>query len=211
MEAPETILKDIEALTAVGRLHGPFDQPPMHDYKCSPLGTVSKHGTTKRRVINHLSWPQGLSVNDGVHDEEASIRYDAFETATSRTPSGTFLCTLARTTALLSTPPNDWYGCYSMYDKNTAVYLWHSLNDSTCCTYSTGQHSYLNWVAERGRPNDNGSAILASVYNLLGWVSYLGGKVEPKTIKSYITHVALLHVDCDIPFKAMESPLLKRV
>jgi hypothetical protein len=35
----------------------------------------------KRRLIHHLSWPDGLSVNDGIPDAEGHIRYEAFDQA----------------------------------------------------------------------------------------------------------------------------------
>jgi hypothetical protein len=34
-------------------------------------------------MINHLSWPRGFSVNDGIPDVEAHISYDMFERAVS--------------------------------------------------------------------------------------------------------------------------------
>ncbi|PPR00185.1 hypothetical protein CVT26_009053 [Gymnopilus dilepis] len=61
---------------------GPFKSPPLQDFRCSPLGVVGrKRNPGKLRVINHLSWPDGSSVNDNIPDSEASISYDAFECA----------------------------------------------------------------------------------------------------------------------------------
>ena len=41
---------------------------------CKPL---------KRRLIHHLSWPHGTSVNDGIPNTEGHIRYEAFDQAVS--------------------------------------------------------------------------------------------------------------------------------
>lgn len=43
------------------------------------------------------------------------------------------------------------------------------------------------------------------------WIASLGGKVQPKTIKSYLCHVRSLHVDSDVPFLACESPMVQRL
>ena len=46
---------------------GPFHHPPFaDDFVCSPLQTVPKRGSSTRRVVMDLSFPQGSSVNDGI-------------------------------------------------------------------------------------------------------------------------------------------------
>lgn len=64
------------------QVHGPFSKPPLPSFRCSPIGVVSrKRNPNKLRLINHLSWPRGTSVNDGIPDSEAAIHYDTFERA----------------------------------------------------------------------------------------------------------------------------------
>ncbi|PPQ83082.1 hypothetical protein CVT24_012140, partial [Panaeolus cyanescens] len=64
------------------QVHGPFSAAPIPNLRCSPLGSVTrKRNPSKRRLINHLSWPDGKSVNDGISDNEAFIAYDLFERA----------------------------------------------------------------------------------------------------------------------------------
>lgn len=43
------------------------------------------------------------------------------------------------------------------------------------------------------------------------WVASLGGKVQPKTIKAYLSAVRSLHVDADLPFSICESPVVQRL
>ncbi len=45
---------------------GPFKEPPFNWMVTSPLMTREKKGTTNRRVIMDLSFPEGKSVNSGV-------------------------------------------------------------------------------------------------------------------------------------------------
>ena len=60
---------DIANEVALGRIAGPYDTPPFPHYRCSPIKTVAKKGsTTKYRVIHHLSYPHGRSVNSCTAD-----------------------------------------------------------------------------------------------------------------------------------------------
>lgn len=43
------------------------------------------------------------------------------------------------------------------------------------------------------------------------WVSSLGGQVQPKTIKAYLSHVRSLHIDNDLPFAPTEAPIVQRL
>ena len=52
---------------ALGAMLGPFVSPPFEGwFQTSPLMTVAKKGSDKRRIIVDLSFPIGNSVNDGV-------------------------------------------------------------------------------------------------------------------------------------------------
>ncbi len=58
---------------ALGARIGPFDPGgplPWKHYRLSPLGTVPKRagadGIPQHRVIHHLSWPRGDSINDSI-------------------------------------------------------------------------------------------------------------------------------------------------
>jgi hypothetical protein len=77
----EAMIKEVQ----VGRRAGPFDKLPFAAYRCSPIGTVEKKRSTKRRLIHHLSWPRHAgrhaahSVNDSL--TEFAVKLDAFERA----------------------------------------------------------------------------------------------------------------------------------
>ncbi|PPQ83077.1 hypothetical protein CVT24_012468, partial [Panaeolus cyanescens] len=72
----------VSKMVSSEQVHGPFLTSPIPNLRCSPLGSVTrKRNPSKRRLINHLSWPDGKSVNDGISDDEAVITYDLFERA----------------------------------------------------------------------------------------------------------------------------------
>src|SRR5882672_5420381 len=95
-----------------------------------------------------------------------------------------------------------------------AFFLWHGLASSTRSTYRTGQKYFTDFIILYPQfRNPDGSVLQASQATLLEWVAWLGGtkRLQPKMIKSYITHLQSAHIDADLPFSACESLLLQRV
>ena len=72
----EKLAKEIQ----LGRMAGPFVWPPLPDMRVSPIGLVPK-SSGSFRLIQHLSWPYGQSVNDGISDEAACVKYSSFDEA----------------------------------------------------------------------------------------------------------------------------------
>ena len=58
----EKIIKEIRA----NRVEGPFDLPPKSNLHISPIGLQPKKVEGEYRLIHHLSYPEGLCVNDGI-------------------------------------------------------------------------------------------------------------------------------------------------
>lgn len=60
----------------LGRLAGPFPQPPIEGLHISSFGVIPKRGQPgKWRLIVDLSAPVGASVNDGIDPESYSLQY----------------------------------------------------------------------------------------------------------------------------------------
>ncbi|CAK5267110.1 unnamed protein product [Mycena citricolor] len=105
-----------------------------------------------------------------------------------------------------------WYSQHGGYPQAIAFYLWHGLAPGTRRTYATGQKSFINHCKLYSIYNDDGNILPASLPALMSWVSIgLAGRVQPKTIKQYISHIRSLHVDADLPFSSCESPILQRL
>ena len=54
---------------------------PSHEFRASPLGAFSKKNSGKTRVIHDLSWPTGISTNDGIRAEDYSVSYATIDDA----------------------------------------------------------------------------------------------------------------------------------
>ena len=57
-----------------GRIFGPFTALPFPNFRCSPLDIVPKKDSSEFRLINHLSYPKGSSVNDFIPDSCSTVK-----------------------------------------------------------------------------------------------------------------------------------------
>ena len=66
-EFPGEVDKYLQAELSLGRIAGPFETNPYEEViAISPLNSLPKKGTTDRRVITDLSFPEIGSVNSGI-------------------------------------------------------------------------------------------------------------------------------------------------
>ncbi|XP_060085027.1 uncharacterized protein LOC132564393, partial [Ylistrum balloti] len=63
------------------RCSGPFTEPPFPNLQVSPLGLVPKKEPNEYRVIHHLSFPEGSSINDGISPEYSTVSYQTIDHA----------------------------------------------------------------------------------------------------------------------------------
>ena len=73
----QKLAKEIQA----GRIIRPFEKPPLHNLKVSPLGVIPKKVQGEYRMIHHLSFPFGGSVNDFIPPEFCSVQYATVDDA----------------------------------------------------------------------------------------------------------------------------------
>ena len=76
-ELPEIVDQKLLKESKLGRISGPYNSPPMPDMVFSPLGLQPKKAQGQYRVIHHLSFPKGKSVNDGIPEEYSSVKYSS--------------------------------------------------------------------------------------------------------------------------------------
>ena len=77
----QATLDKIKAEIDLGRMAGPFQKRPLGTLQCSPIGLVPKSKPGEFRLISHLSFPTGSSINDGISKEECSVQYASFDVA----------------------------------------------------------------------------------------------------------------------------------
>ena len=82
---------------AACRIAGPFPTAPFHPFRVSPLGLVPKKTPGEFRLIHHLSFPRGASVNDGIAPEDTSVHYATVADAIHMIKQAGKGCFLAKT------------------------------------------------------------------------------------------------------------------
>lgn len=117
-EHPEVISSSLRKELQLGRIAGPYKNPPHPALRCSGLGVVPKK-TGGHRTIMHLSAPLGGSVNDGITKEDFSLHYTTIDDAVKlvlRHGRGALMCKVDLKSAfrLLPVHPDDWplLGCF---------------------------------------------------------------------------------------------------
>lgn len=97
-----------------GRLAGPFNAPPLANFRTSPIGMVPKKDSRKMRMITDLSSPRGFSINDFISDDEATVHFNNFDSAVkivAQLGRGALLSKLDIKSAFRICPvrPADWH------------------------------------------------------------------------------------------------------
>ena len=76
----ETLAKEI----ALGRVAGPFSNPPFSNLQVSPIGVIPKKHSDTFRLIFHLSYPKtGDSINSFISKEDYSLQYTKIDNASA--------------------------------------------------------------------------------------------------------------------------------
>ena len=135
------------------RLAGPFSSPPFPVFRVSPLGLVPKKVEGEFRLIHHLSFPKGSSLNDGISTDHTSVSYATVEDAIRRIKTVGPGCFLAKTDIknafrIIPILPQDynllgicWRGLY-YYDRCMPMGC-----SSSCKTFETFSTA-IEWIAQ---------------------------------------------------------------
>ena len=78
----EETAKKIKQEIELGRIAGPYKAKPISNLRCSPIGIVAKK-SGGFRLVSHLSFPQGDSVNDFIDPALTTVNYSNFDSVVS--------------------------------------------------------------------------------------------------------------------------------
>ena len=81
LEQPGVVRQKIQAEIEKGRVAGPFINHPIKTLRVSPIGLVPKKEPNQFRLIHHLSYPPGNSLNDFIDPKLCSVQYTRFDEA----------------------------------------------------------------------------------------------------------------------------------
>lgn len=77
------LMQRLQQESKAQRIAGPFSAPPFPNLQVSPLGLVPKKASSEFRLIHHLSYLEGNSVNDHIPDHLCTVKYPSVDTAIS--------------------------------------------------------------------------------------------------------------------------------
>ena len=78
---PEIVKQKLQSEIQQGRMAGPFPMKPISTMRISPIGLVEKKTPGEYRLIHHLSYPEGDSVNDCIDPTLCTVHYTSFDEA----------------------------------------------------------------------------------------------------------------------------------
>ena len=84
---PRKVTDKLNKEVLSGRMIGPFDTPPFENFRITPLCLIPKKAPGEFRLIHHLSFPEGSSVNDGIPGELSSVHYATIDDAIKKISS----------------------------------------------------------------------------------------------------------------------------
>ena len=206
---PEAVDAKLQKELEAHRLAGPFQSPPLSAFWISPLGLIPKKVQGKFRLIHHLSFPTGLSVNDGISSDHTILLIK------SAGPG----CFLAKTDVknafrIIPIHPDDyglpgmqWRGLY-YYDRCMPMAC-----SSSCLTFEMFSTA-VEWIARNKRKIDyilhilDDYLLVASTEQLcqqqldlfLSVCSYLGIPIAPEKTCGPSTTMLFAGIELDSIF-----------
>ena len=151
---PNKIKEKLDKEISLGRIVGPFDSSPLENLVVSPLGLVEKKVRGEYRVIHHLSFPSGSSINDGIPRESATVKYASIQDAIEKILLVGSHCYMAKSDIksafrIIPIHPDDhhllgmkWHGQY-YYDRCLPM------GASSSCAIFEKFSTALQWITEK--------------------------------------------------------------
>lgn len=76
---PRETMEKIADEIKLGRIGGPYEKLPISNLRVSPIGIVPKGDNAGWRLITHLSFPTGNSINEFIDPAESTVHYSSFD------------------------------------------------------------------------------------------------------------------------------------
>ena len=97
MQHPDVVDSKFVKERQSGCIQGPFNYPPFHNLRVSPLGVIPKKAPGEFRMIHHLSFPYGDSINTFIPPEFSTVKYAPVDDAINIIKCLGHGCVLAKT------------------------------------------------------------------------------------------------------------------
>ncbi|XP_069605972.1 uncharacterized protein [Ranitomeya imitator] len=153
-ELPAILHDKLNKEIRAGRFQGPFDSLPFFNLRVSPLGIVPKKESGKYRLIHHLSYPKGRSVNDGIPEDDTTVTYIPFDRAVEMVRKAGPGALMAKSDIesafrLLPVHPDCYHLLGAMFEDKYYFDTCLPMGCSISCHYFEMFSTFLEWVARK--------------------------------------------------------------
>jgi hypothetical protein len=150
---PGIVAEKIQTELGAGRFAGPFYHPPLPKFHVSPLGLCPKKEPNKFRVIHHLSYPKGGSVNDFISSEYSSVQYSRIQDAISAIKmyqSDVYLakCDIEMAYRNLPLSPNEYHKFGFIWDNQFYYDKCLAMGCASSCQIFERLSTSLEWIGQ---------------------------------------------------------------
>ncbi|XP_052214344.1 uncharacterized protein LOC127833226 [Dreissena polymorpha] len=230
LKLPDIVLEKINKEVELCRVAGPFESRPLPNLRISPIGLVPKKtGQQEFRLIHHLSYPAGRSLNDYIDPAKCTVQYTSFDTAVHMIQDLGFKCEMFKMDIksafrLLPVEPNDFdqlgfvfNNCY-YFDKclpfgcsiscnlfnRFADLLTHIIQRKAGSTYLI---HYLDDFLGGGKRNSGECRHLMEIFS--GCMQKLGVPIAAEKTEGPVTVLTFLGLELDSDKMEIRLPLHK--
>jgi len=148
---PQIVSQKLHKETSLGRIAGPYSEPPLTNMVFSPLGLQPKKAPGQFRVIHHLSFPKGRSINDGIPRDCATVKYATVGQAIKHILSFGTGCYLAKTDIksafrIIPVNPADYHLLGFHWEKEYYYDRCLPMGCSSSCAIFEAFSTALEWI-----------------------------------------------------------------
>ena len=152
-EQPEVLSAKLDKELSAGRIVGPFSSPPFANFVSSPLGVVPKKTLGEFRIIHHLSYPDGSSVNYFIPSEKSTVHYASISDAIAMIKSIGRESYLSKTDIksafrIIPIHPDDYHLLGMKWNNSYFFHRCLPMGCSSSCAIFEAFSTSLEWLAK---------------------------------------------------------------
>lgn len=149
----DVVVRKLSKKCEASSIASPFSSPPLSNLRLSPLKVVPKKAPGKYRLVHHLSYPKGGSVNDAITAELCNVCYTSLDHAVNIkrgcSPGALMAkCDVQSTFCLLPIHPEDFCLLDFKFGSKWYVDKAMPMGCSITCTAFETFSNFLEWVAK---------------------------------------------------------------
>ncbi len=189
---------------SLGRIAGPYSQPPFSNFQISPIFTVPKKEQGEFRMIHDLSYPVDQSINSSIPHELSTVQYATLDDAVRFIQGLGPGCLLAKTDIdsafrLIPVHPSDYELLGFMWEGEYYFDKCLPMGASSSCAIFEAFSTSLQWISEA-------KLGIGRVIHVLDDFLFLGAPDTGTCLRSLRTFIALCS-EIGVPIKDSKTVL----